>query len=203
MRSVVEEYDREKAEDEAYNRSLQEKKAQDYDLSIYKEKDASKDFYELKDLSETCAAYGIVKKAEHKMCRQDILNQYINESWQWKRNHPEELNGPNNIYNDSISVPEKIFGIKIMPKKEEKNEDPMQNITVDDFVDLRKRFKKAVKEKMEEMGLKYVPDIEDELELMKNEQENEQKIVKKYKELWLEEIRKEQEDEKKNKKKKK
>ena len=79
----------------------------------------------------------------------------------------------------------------------------MQNITVDDFVDLRKRFKKAVKEKMEEMGLKYVPDIEDELELMKNEQENEQKIVKKYKELWLEEIRKEQEEEKKNKKKKK
>ena len=77
----------------------------------------------------------------------------------------------------------------------------MQNITVDDFVDLRKRFKKAVKEKMEEMGLKYVPDIEDELELMKNEQENEQKIVKKYKELWLEEIRKEQEEEKKNKKK--
>ena len=70
-------------------------------------------------------------------------------------------------------------------------------------MDLRKRFKKAVKEKMEEMGLKYVPDIEDELELMKNEQENEQKIVKKYKELWLEEIRKEQEDEKKNKKKKK
>ena len=203
MRSVVEEYDREKAEDEAYNRSLQEKKAQDYDLSIYKEKDATKDFYELKDLPETCAAYGIVKKAGHKMCRQDILNQYINESWQWKRNHPEDLNGPNNIYNDSIPVPEKIFGIKIMPKKEEKNEDPMQNITVDDFVDLRKRFKKAVKEKMEEMGLKYVPDIEDELELMKNEQENEQKIVKKYKELWLEEIRKEQEEEKKNKKKKK
>ena len=203
MRSVVEEYDREKAEDEAYNRSLQEKKAQDYDRSIYKEKDATKDFYELKDLPETCAAYGIVKKAGHKMCRQDILNQYINESWQWKRNHPEDLNGPNNIYNDSIPVPEKIFGIKIMPKKEEKNEDPMQNITVDDFVDLRKRFKKAVKEKMEEMGLKYVPDIEDELELMKNEQENEQKIVKKYKELWLEEIRKEQEDENKNKNKKK
>ena len=203
MRNVVEEYDREKAEDEAYNRSVQEKKAQDYDRSIYKEKDATKDFYELKDLPETCAAYGIVKKAGHKMCRQDILNQYINESWQWKRNHPEDLNGPNNIYNDSIPVPEKIFGIKIMPKKEEKNEDPMQNITVDDFVDLRKRFKKAVKEKMEEMGLKYVPDIEDELELMKNEQENEQKIVKKYKELWLEEIRKEQEEEKKNKKKKK
>ena len=90
-----------------------------------------------------------------------------------------------------------------MPKKEKKNEDPMQNITVDDFVDLRKRFKKAVKEKMEEMGLKYVPDIEDELELMKNEQENEQKIVKKYKELWLEEIRKEQEEENKNKKKNK
>ena len=202
MRSVVEEYDREKAEDEAYNRSLQEKKAQDYDRSIYKEKDATKDFYELKDLPETCAAYGIVKKAGHKMCRQDILNQYINESWQWKRNHPENLNGPNNIYNDSIPVPEKIFGIKIKPKKEGKNEDPMQNITVDDFVDLRKRFKKAVKEKMEEMGLKYVPDIEDKLELMKNEQENEQKIVKKYKELWLEEIRKEQEDEKKNKKKK-
>ena len=201
MRSVVEEYDREKAEDEAYNRSLQEKKAQDYDRSIYKEKDATKDFYELKDLPETCAAYGIIKKAGHKMCRQDILNQYINESWQWKRNHPEDLNGPNNIYNDSIPVPEKIFGIKIMPKKEGKNEDPMQNITVDDFVDLRKRFKKAVKEKMEEMGLKYVPDIEDELELMKNEQENEQKIVKKYKELWLEEIRKEQEEEKKNKKK--
>ena len=83
MRSVVEEYDREKAEDEAYNRSLQEKKAQDYDRSIYKEKDASKDFYELKDLPETCAAYGIVKKAGHKMCRQDILNQYINESCQW------------------------------------------------------------------------------------------------------------------------
>ena len=202
MRSVVEEYDREKAEDEAYNRSLQEKKAQDYDRSIYKEKDATKDFYELKDLPETCAAYGIVKKAGHKMCRQDILNQYINESWQWKRNHPENLNGPNNIYNDSIPVPEKIFGIKIKPKKEGKNEDPMQNITVDDFVDLRERFKKAVKEKMEEMGLKYVPDIEDKLELMKNEQENEQKIVKKYKELWLEEIRKEQEDEKKNKKKK-
>ena len=56
---------------------------------------------------------------------------------------------------------------------------------------------------MEEMGLKYVPDIEDERELTKKEQENEQKIVKKYKELWLEEIRKEQEDEKKNKKKKK
>ena len=203
MKSVVEEYDREKAEDEAYNKSLQEKKAQDYDRSIYKEKDATKDFYELKDLPETCAAYGIVKKAGHKMCRQDILNQYINESWQWKRNHPEDLNGPNNMYNDSIPVPEKIFGIKIMPKKKEKNEDPMQNITVDDFVDLRKRFKKAVKEKMEEMGLKYVPDIEDELELMKNEQENEQKIVKKYKELWLEEIRKEQEEEKKNKKKKK
>ena len=90
-----------------------------------------------------------------------------------------------------------------MPKKEKKNEDPMQNITVEDFVDLRKRFKKAVKEKMEEMGLKYVPDIEDELELMKNEQENEQKIVKKYKELWLEEIRKEQEEENKNKKKNK
>lgn len=203
MRSVVEEYDREKAEDEAYNRSLQEKKAQDYDLSIYKEKDAAKDFYELKDLPETCAAYGIVKKTGHKMCRQDILNQYINESWQWKRNHPEDLNGPNDMYNDSIPVPEKIFGIKIMPKKEEKNEDPMHNITVDDFVDLRKRFKKAVKEKMEEMGLKYVPDIEDEQELTKKEQENEQKIVKKYKELWLEEIRKEQEDEKKNKKKKK
>lgn len=203
MRSVVEEYDREKAEDEAYNRSLQEKKAQDYDLSIYKEKDAAKDFYELKDLPETCAAYGIVKKTGHKMCRQDILNQYINESWQWKRNHPEDLHGPNNMYNDSIPVPEKIFGIKIMPKKEGKNEDPIHNIAVDDFVDLRKRFKKAVKEKMEEMGLKYVPDIEDELELTKKEQENEQKIVKKYKELWLEEIRKEQEDEKKNKKKKK
>ena len=203
MKRIVEEYDREKAEDEAYNRSLQEKKSQDYDRSIYKEKDAAKDFYELKDLPETCAAYGIVKKAGHKMCRQDILNQYINESWQWKRNYPEDLNGPNNIYNDSIPVPEKIFGIKIMPKKEGKNEDPMQNITVNDFADLRKRFKKAVKEKMEEMGLKYVPDIEDEMDLMKNEQENEQKIVKIYKELWLKEIREEQEEEKKNKKKNK
>ena len=184
MRSFVEEYDREEAENEAYNKSLQKAKTNDYDLSIYKEKDPEKDFYDLQDLPKTCAGYNIVKKAGHKMNRRDILQQYINESWQWKRDHHENPNGPNGIYDESIPVPEKVFGIKIKPKMEPKEENPVSKIGVKNFLELRKRFKKAVKAKMEELGLDYIPDIEDEMILLENEEENKKKVIEEYKELW-------------------